>query len=245
MHRIVSEREVAARWSTCVLLIVAASTIGTDAAAQSSPPMTFFVTSTGNGSNGGNYGGLDGADARCQALATIAGADDRSWAAYLSTAPIDGVPGGLVHARDRIGSGPWHNFAGQLVAADLSSLHANGIAAELMLTETGNTVPASGPENEHDILTGSFADGSAMTAFPGNPTAPPPNCLNWTSASANDFSFVGHTDASLFDQSWNSQHESGCDEAGLRATAGTGRLYCFALAGNAQQVFRDGFEGPG
>ena len=211
-------------------------------------PMTFFVTSTGNGSFGGNYGGLTGADARCQSLAEAAGAGDRRWRAYLSTAPIDGVAGTLVHARDRIGNGPWHNFAGAEIAADVAALHQNGIAVELMLTERGTTVPDAGEANEHDILTGTLADGTAMTEFPFNPAAPPPNCRNWTSSSPDDFSYVGHSDASRVGQSWNSQHESGCDLAGLRATAGSGRLYCFAVEGGngmlPARIFVDGFETP-
>lgn len=201
-------------------------------------PMSFFVTSQGNGVNGGNYGGLSGADARCQALAELAGAGDRRWVAYLSTAPIEGVPGELVHARDRIGPGPWHNFAGLPIAVDLDSLHAEGILEAHMLTELGDQAPA----NDHDILTGTLADGTAMTEFPFNPDAPPPNCLNWTSNSADAYARVGHTDASSVPgQSWNSQHETLCDEAGLAATLGSGRLYCFAVASD-DRIFIDGFE---
>lgn len=204
--------------------------------------MSFFVTSVGNGNAGGNYGGLTGADARCQALAVIAGAGDRSWVAYLSTAPIIGGGGGvLVNARDRIGAGPWYNFAGVEVAASLTALHSNGIPSSSMSTELGTTVPTS----EHDILTGTLPSGMAMTSFPFNPDAPAPNCFNWTSSAPDAFSFVGHTDASIVPgQSWNSQHESGCDRAGLQATAGSGRLYCFALT-TTSRIFADGFEDPG
>ena len=68
--------------------------------------MSFFITSTNPGS-GGNLGGLAGADAYCQSLATSVGAGDRKWHAYLSTTASGGVPG--VNARDRIGKGPWYN----------------------------------------------------------------------------------------------------------------------------------------
>src|SRR3990172_963076 len=47
-------------------------------------PMTFFVTSEPIG-DGGNLGGLAGANAHCQKLAQTVGAGDRTWRAYLST----------------------------------------------------------------------------------------------------------------------------------------------------------------
>jgi len=47
-------------------------------------PMGFFVTSEGMG-NGADLGGLKGADAHCQKLASAAGAGHRTWRAYLST----------------------------------------------------------------------------------------------------------------------------------------------------------------
>ncbi|HEU4691651.1 MAG TPA: hypothetical protein VFS23_24980, partial [Vicinamibacterales bacterium] len=51
---------------------------------QPAPPMSFFITSAGPG-NGGNLGGLAGADKHCQTLAAAAGAGNRTWRAYLST----------------------------------------------------------------------------------------------------------------------------------------------------------------
>ena len=47
-------------------------------------PMSFFITSVGKG-DGANYGGLAGADAYCQQLATAAGRGGVMWHAYLST----------------------------------------------------------------------------------------------------------------------------------------------------------------
>src|SRR5262245_43322789 len=133
--------------------------------------MSFFVTSVGNGTNGGNYGGLDGADAQCKALAQAVGLGSKTWRAYLSTVD-QGVA--MVHAKDRIGAGPWYNYAGEQVAADVPSLHANGITPEQRLTETGATVPAS----EHDILTGSNANGEALLERPAVSGSNPPNCQN-------------------------------------------------------------------
>ena len=80
--------------------------------------MSFFITSRGPGS-GADLGGLPGADAHCQALAEAVGAGDRTWRAYLSTASQPGT--GTVHARDRIGEGPWYNARGVQVAASVSA----------------------------------------------------------------------------------------------------------------------------
>ena len=67
--------------------------------------MSFFVTSVGVG-DGGNLGGLEGADAHCQKLAEAAGSTGLTWRAYLST-QAEGKRG--VSARQRIGQGPWYN----------------------------------------------------------------------------------------------------------------------------------------
>ncbi|MGH9308068.1 MAG: lectin, partial [Vicinamibacterales bacterium] len=126
---------------------------------QPPAPMTFFITSVGLG-KGANLGGLDGADAHCQALAKAAGAGDRTWRAYLSTQGPNAV-----NARDRIGKGPWHNVKGQSVARDLEHLHGdtldlarmgNTLTRVTALTEKGEPVKGAGDKpNQHDILTGS------------------------------------------------------------------------------------------
>src|SRR5580692_3407012 len=87
-----------------------------------SPMMSFFVTSEPI-SDGGNLGGLAGADAHCQKLATAAGAGNHTWHAYLSTQARPGQP--AVNARDRIGTGPWYNVKGEMIAPDLSHLHGD------------------------------------------------------------------------------------------------------------------------
>src|SRR5688572_13486788 len=88
-------------------LIIAGSSRGLAQQQQApSQPMGFFVTSVGLG-NGGNLGGLDGADKHCQTLAAAAGAGNRTWRAYLSAAAAGGQP--AVYARERIGAGPWFN----------------------------------------------------------------------------------------------------------------------------------------
>ncbi len=179
--------------------------------------MSFFVTSTGNGDNGGNLGGLSGADAKCQELAINAGAGSRTWRAYLST------DSPLVNARERIGSGPWANQAGVTVATNLTDLH-NGVEGPLILTELGAVVPSD--PLDHDVLTGSTPDGNILTGK---------TCNDWTDSTDNSGGQAGHADVAVQDlglppdkESWNSQHDPACDEAGLAATAGTGRIYCFA-----------------
>jgi len=192
------------------------------------PNMTFFITST-PGPDGANFGGLDGADAFCQKLATSAGAGGKTWRAYLSQQAVDGKA--AVNAKDRIGKGPWVNAKGVTIAASVADLHdpakAN-INVDTGITETGKQVMSRlFVVNYHDILTGSNADGTAPAADKDM------TCKNWTSGGAGS-AMVGHHDRmGLNDQppakSWNASHPSrGCDNPSLRATGGNGLLYCFA-----------------
>src|SRR5262245_49582142 len=87
-----------------------------------SPNMTFFLTSAGPG-KGADLGGLEGADRHCQTLAQGAGAGGKTWRAYLSSNAA--LAGGAVNARDRIGSGPWQNFKGTVVAQNVDDLHSD------------------------------------------------------------------------------------------------------------------------
>jgi hypothetical protein len=160
--------------------------------------MTFFVTSRPIG-DGGNLGGLAGADAHCQTLAAAVGAGGRTWRAYLSTQARPGQP--AVNARDRIGTGPWYNFDGVMIARDVAHLHGdtielarlgNNLTKQSGLTEKGQIVPGLNDyqvpsdsdweyvrttpyTNRHEVLTGSQLDGRAY----------PPDldytCDNWTS----------------------------------------------------------------
>jgi hypothetical protein len=191
---------------------------------------SFFVTSNGIG-NGGNLGGLAGADNYCQTLAQGAGAGAKTWHAYLSTQAEDGKP--AINARDRIGKGPWQNAKGVVIAKDVAELHGgNGINKETALTEKGETINGYGDKpNRHDILTGSQPDG---TAFGGPDDR---TCKNWTS-STQGAAMVGHSDingpATLATvKSWNAAHPSqgpdgGCSQKDLISTGGDGLLYCFA-----------------
>src|SRR5450755_1518413 len=97
---------------------------------------SFFLTSNGIG-NGGNLGGLAGADNWCQTLAQAAGAGAKTWRAYLSTQAEGGKP--AVNARDRIGKGPWQNAKGVVIAKDVAELHgANNLTKQTALSEKGD-----------------------------------------------------------------------------------------------------------
>jgi hypothetical protein len=189
--------------------------------------MTFFLTSANPG-KGGDLGGLAGADAYCKQLATSVGAGKGNWHAYLSAMPGNGA--GAVHARDRIGKGPWTNAKGVVVAKSVQDLHsdANNLTKQTALTEKGEVISGRGDAvNNHDVLTGSSPDGRASD---GNVDS---TCGNWTK-SGEGSAIVGHHDRiGLNDsapmKSWNSSHPSrGCSLEALRATGGGGLFYCFA-----------------
>jgi len=216
-------------------LAAAGVTLALLAACATSPatgPMSFFVTSAGSG-KGADLGGLAGADAHCQRLASAAGAGGKTWRAYLSTPPTlpsATAPGtAATHARDRIGAGPWFNAKGMLIARDLGHLHdGNNLGKETALDERGNGVKGRGDApNEHDMLTGSRADGTAFA--PQTDTT----CKAWTS-STDGSAIVGHHDrvgpnADNWAKSWNFSHQSaGCSQEALVRTGGAGKFYCFA-----------------
>lgn len=187
--------------------------------------MSFFITSVGSG-NGANLGGLAGADAHCATLASAVGAGGKTWAAYLSTQSVGGQD--AINARDRIGSGPWYNAKGTMIAANVEQLHSEAAMTgkENSLTEAGNVVNGRGDTpNTHDILTGSQLDG---TAFPPGDDL---TCSNWTSSSTGSAQ-VGHHDrqgGGANPTSWNSAHGSrSCSQEDLIATGGNGYFYCFA-----------------
>jgi len=192
-----------------------------------SPDMSFFVTSTG--SKTANLGGLRGADQICQKLASAVGLGDKSWHAYLSAERDPDNGNKPTDARSRIGTGPWSNAKGVVVAKSLDELHARKGDVDVFLDERGQRVPGNWPDspkpNAHDILTGSTADGRVMAGK---------TCNDWTSAASDQQAQVGHSDglgpggnSSGRYASWNSSHENGsCGDTAPRG--GAGRIYCFA-----------------
>jgi hypothetical protein len=217
--------------SLSVGLSVCLAAFTASAARAQSADTSFFLTSNGIG-NGGNLGGVAGADNQCQTLAQAAGAGAKTWHAYLSTQAEDGKP--AVNARDRIGKGPWQNAKGVVIAKDTADLHSanNNLTKQTALSEKGEVINGRGDTpNRHDVLTGSQADGTAF-----GPEADR-TCKNWTS-SMQGSAMLGHSDRiGLRDddasKSWNSSHPSrgpdgGCSQADLKSTGGDGLLYCFA-----------------
>ena len=209
--------------ATVVVAVLACGAVGAQA---QSADMSFFITSTGSG-KGADYGGLAGADRHCQSLAAAAGAGNKTWHAYLSTQGA-----GSVNARDHIGSGPWQNAKGVVVAKNVADLHgaSNNLTKQTALDEKGQLVNGRGDTpNKHDILTGSRPDG---TAFPGSDDT---TCGNYTKSGPDGSVFLGHHDRQgLSDDdashSWNSSHASrGCSDDGLKSTGSAGLLYCFAV----------------
>jgi len=214
---------------TIVTLALAAFATPGAAAAQDTE-MSFFMTSAGPG-HGADLGGLEGADAHCAHLAYAVGLGDRTWRAYLSAAPRAGAP--AVHARDRIGSGPWYNARGVMVARDVTDLHSESanLTKQTILNEYGLEIRGRGDSpNRHDVLTGSNLDGTLFTAE-GDTT-----CDNWTSDGEGS-ARLGHFDrvgGGENPTSWNSAHASrGCGQQDLRGTGGDGLFLCFDAGGAA------------
>jgi len=165
------------------------------------PLFSFFVTSLeaiqrlSNSPNGfggdlryGEADGLAGADKICTEIAeySMPGASAKQWRAFLSTT-TGGPDGGPVHAIERVGTGPWYDRLGRLVAETTTALantRPEGAESEIvndLPNEYG--VPNHAPDGEvvdnHDILTGSNAEGKLY----GDAQS---TCQDWTSSVATD-----------------------------------------------------------
>jgi hypothetical protein len=216
--------------------LTAAGGVLAAAAFKPSPKTSFFVTSVGSG-KGGDLGGLAGADAHCTSLATAAGIKGKTWHAYLSSS--------AGNARDRIGKGPWYNVNGVEMASSVDDLHSvnNELSKANSLTEKGGVVNGVGDTpNQHDILTGSDAEGKLAAPVgrtppnspPGTPPGPAPanmTCNDWTSSEGGG-TMLGHNDrkgGGPAATSWNASHAAaGCSQPQLVQTGGNGLFYCFA-----------------
>ena len=195
--------------------------------APSGPSLSFFVSSATSAT--GNLGGLSGADATCQRLASAVGQGSKTWRAYLGVERDASNNNQPTHAKDRIGTGPWYNANLTLVANNVAELHAKTGDANLFVDERGQKIngqwTGSPTPNEHDILTGSNADGTLATGL---------TCADWTSDSSSVRGQVGHSDGFGPQQStagalssWNAAHiNQSC--ANTAPGGGAGRIYCFA-----------------
>ena len=219
--------------------------------------MSFFVTSrpievAGQPVTGGDFGGLEGADAFCAQLAEDAiPANGRTWRAFLSDTMTD--------ARDRIGTGPWVNASGQTIATDVDTLFANPPTANLIRDENGRAWNG-GVSQRHDVITGSNRDGRRFTqldemlmghsnpegslfSFPdGSFAYEVPvfdfSCNNYSTnnggAMSQNFTVVGHLDWSELPEGtgsddWITSHVTACDQSEMNLSGGDIRIYCFAL----------------
>ena len=223
--------------SAAAIALLASAAVLAQAPQPAPPAMSFFIAANPTGT--GNLGGIAGADQICQNAAGAAGGTNfnHTWHAYLSQEQRGGTP--RLNARDRIGTGPWYNAKGQMIASDVADLHGdqqrdrNNIQRATALDARGNEIPG----NEHDILTGSDPDGrafldgydhtcnnwtsDAMTLPQANPNVPPDRAR----------AMLGHMDRSGGQNvSWNAAHMSqGCGKQALINTGGAGRLYCFSI----------------
>jgi hypothetical protein len=157
---------------------------------------SFFVTSVGSmvalaeefgvGEEGfggdlryGEATGLEGADKICRTVAERAmpGAGSKTWRAFLSTT-AGGMNGGPVHAKDRIGTGPWYDALGRTVAMTLEALLtpdrpmgadpviANDFPNEFGIPNHSDGAPGcTGNEcpDNHQVLTGTNCKGELYT----------------------------------------------------------------------------------
>ena len=221
---------------------------------------SFFVTSLAglvklSGSEKGfggdlRYGeadGLSGADKICRELAedSMPGAGAKTWHAFMSV--MRGPGGQQVNAVDRVGTGPWYDRRGRLVAmtkADLQQTrprNADAAIANDLPNEDGvpnhAPDPSSGPVDNHHTLTGSNERGELYSQTS--------TCSDWTStAQSAGRPRVGFSWPAGGRQHWISgQDEGGCG-AGVSLTdmggsdpsnpivgsgGGYGGFYCFAL----------------
>ena len=238
----------------------ATSTVGgganTGGVTGSDEPFSFFVTSveamqqlSGNANGFGGdlrYGmtsGLDGADQICQTIATNEGFGNKTWRAFLS------ATAGPVNAIDRVGSGPWYDRLGRLVATGVSGLVADRpdgeatVVADLPNEKGVQEHLANSSYDDHDTLTGSNRQGRLYSTTLGS------TCNDWTSAAAGTGRpMAGHHWPGGPSRNWIQAHtmagcapgicltqagggcNTPCPSGGVGCEGGYGAIYCFALS---------------
>ncbi|HEX2876180.1 MAG TPA: hypothetical protein VHP33_33240 [Polyangiaceae bacterium] len=177
----------------------------------STEKFSFFVTSLKamrelSGSNDGFGGdlrfgetgdgaGLKGADKICKTIAekSMAG-NNKTWKAFLSA--NKGENGGVVNAIDRIGTGPWYDRTGRLIAQNVTDIlterptGADTAIVNDLPNEDG--VPNHDPDgtgdvDNHDVLTGTNDKGKVFNADGAY------TCNDWTSKESSGSPRVGHS----------------------------------------------------
>lgn len=175
---------------------------------------------------GGAATGLAGADSICQEIASRVCHGDKTWKAYLSTSTENAI--------DRIGPGPWYDYAGNLVSSDTAGLTssdrpAGGCCDSGTYDETGtfhdghSDINNDGvDDDDHDTMTATLQDGT-YAGF---------SCDDWTSTTATDPNqgegdfggpgmggpgglngglMLGHSWPAMSGQSWSESHAGhGC-----------------------------------
>jgi hypothetical protein len=199
--------------------------------------------------HGGATTGLEGADNICTAIAekSMPGSGVKQWRAFLSTA-AGGPDDGPVHAKDRIGAGPWYDRMGRLVAMNINDLlqerpeGADAFIADNLPNEDGVPNRTSEDLDNHDIITATNEDGE----YDDGDT-----CQDWTYAPPLDDEggpafggpLMGHSwPSNNSGASWIAAHSvGGCAPSvnleqtggsqgnGIGSGGGYGGIYCFAL----------------
>jgi len=219
-----------------------AGTAGAAGGGATTTKFSFFVTSLeairreskNQNGYGGNLGGLAGADAICTRIAeaALAGSGAKGWKAFLSTSTVNAI--------ERIGTGPWYDRNGQLVANDTAGLLQERPSGQTTVNDLPNEtgVPnrsgtGTGSDDNHDTITATNTQGK----WDGGST-----CSDWTSATGSGGPRVGHSWPAQSGKSWIQAHNApGCEPSvalvqtgggsgsGIGNGGGYGGFYCFAL----------------
>jgi hypothetical protein len=143
----------------------------------------------------GDGAGLKGADKICKTIAekSLPG-NNKTWKAFLSA--NKGENGGVVNAIDRIGSGPWYDRTGRLIAQNVTDIlterptGADTAIVNDLPNEDGipNHDPdGTGDVDNHDVLTGTNDKGKVFSADGAY------TCNDWTSKESSGSPRVGHS----------------------------------------------------
>jgi hypothetical protein len=149
----------------------------------------------------GTNSGLEGADKICTTIAesSMPGSGAKQWHAFLST-EHGGPADGPIHAKDRIGQGPWYDRTGRVVSMNLTNLlkerpsDADAMIKDDLPNEEGvpnkRPDPTKPADDTHHFLTGSKATGEWKGKdLHGNSST----CLDWTTKGRKNTSSSGES----------------------------------------------------